>query len=204
MKKWNESAYTVDVRPWIIEDYAKKRNINTMSQYALYKCMHQWCIYATNSEQDWNNHMQRHIELMDALSKNDLINNNNRSELIKFRECPYCGSEAQDKKHSAHQVCHHMDMHHLRNTIQCAFCFYRTIETDNIVLHMKTYHSDAGREILIYDVHREFQQKDEEILRDGCDQYITKIKCGQGKISTSFFQVKQKNITKILIKLCSL
>lgn len=184
-KKLNKSLYTVNVRPWILEDYAQKRIIITMTQYALYKCMHPWCMYATNSDKDWETHMERHIQLMDALNKRNLINNNNRSELIKFRECPYCGSEAQNRKHSSHQVCHHMEMQHSRNTLQCTFCFYRTPEIDNMIFHMRNYHPNAGREILVYDVHREFQQKDEEILRDGCDQYITKMKCGQGKMATA-------------------
>lgn len=194
LKKYGKSPYTVKVRPYIFGDYAKKRSTNTVTQYALYKCMFEWCVFATNSEKDWEIHMERHLQLMDALSKKNLLNNDYRSKLIKFRECCYCGSEAKEKQHSAHekrhrmelhsayQVCHHMEMQHSRNTFQCAFCFYRTVETDNMVLHMEAYHANANHEILVYDVHREFQQKDEEILKEGCDQYITKMKCGQGKM----------------------
>lgn len=182
LKADNRSPYTVDVRPYILGDYAKKRSINTMMQYALYKCMYDWCMYATNSETDWQAHMDRHLQLMDVITKKKLLTNEYRSQLIKFRECCYCGSEAQDKKHSAHQVCHHMEMQHSRNTLQCAFCFYRTVETDNMVSHMEVHHPKANHEILVYGIHREFQQKDEEILQDGCEQYIKKIICSQGKV----------------------
>lgn len=185
LKKSNKSPYSVGVRPWILEDYAKKRNINTMTLYSLYKCVHQWCLYATDSEEEWIIHMETHIQLMDVLSGKKMISNDYRSELIQFRECPYCRSEPNNKKHSAHQVCRHMDMEHRRNAFQCANCFYRTIETDNMVLHMETYHPNAGSEILLYDVRREFQQKDEEILREGCEQYITEIECGLGKLQIS-------------------
>lgn len=144
--------------------------------------MHEWCSYATDLEKSWEIHMGRHISLMDVLSKNELMNNDYRAELIKFRECSYCGSEPHRKRHAAYQVCRHMDMEHRRNTFQCAVCFYRTIEMDNMVSHMETYHPNAEREILLYEVRREFQQKDEEILRDGCEQYISKMKCGLGEV----------------------
>lgn len=194
LHKLNKSSYTVCVRPWFDEDYAKKRDINIITQFALYKCMHDWCIFATDSEKHWEIHMGRHISLMDVLSEKELMKPCHRAELIKFRECSYCRSEPHTKRHAAYQVCRHMDMEHRRNSFQCAFCFYRTIETDNIIIHMEAHHSNADREILLYDVHREFQQKDEEILRGGCEQYITKIECGQGKV----FGIICENETKTM------
>lgn len=182
LRKSNHSPYNVGVRPWFLEDYAKKRDINVITQFALFKCMHEWCMFATDTEKKWEIHMGEHIKLMDVLTNNGQLDNDYRAELIKFRECSYCGSEPHTKKYAAYQVCRHMDMEHRRNTIQCAYCFYRTIEMDNIVIHMETYHPNVGYDILLYDLHREFSQKDEEILRDGREQYITKIKCGLGKL----------------------
>lgn len=170
------SAYGVNVRPWFSNDYAKKCDINTITQFALYKCLHHWCIYATDSEKKWKIHMGEHTHLLDALSNKELIGKDYLVKLAKFRECPYCGD-------ALHVEDRHMEVKHRRNTFQCAYCFYRTIETDNMVLHVETYHPNAGREILLYDIYREFHQEDEVILRNGCEQYITKIKCGLGKVN---------------------
>lgn len=171
------AAYTVNVQPWLqMKDCAKKRDINLIAQFGLYKCMSEWCIFATNVIESWENHMKEHISLLDTLSKKQLINNDDHQFIVglnRFHECPYCDSESLTEDHA---------MEHRRSNIQCAFCFYRTNEMDNMVLHMETYHSNADREILLYNVYRKFQQLDEEILRDGCEQYVTKIICGRGKV----------------------
>lgn len=180
-KDYNEfkelKPFELNVRPYIPEDYAKKLDINPITQFALYKCMQDACLFACNSENVWKIHMKEHINLYDALTDHQLLDDYNRSDFLKFRECSYCGSEPSMN----HQVCRHMEMEHRRNAFQCAHCFYRTIEMDNMVLHMEEYHSDLECEILVYDLQREFLQSDIDDLNSGCLQYINKIKCDLGK-----------------------
>lgn len=185
MKKW--IPYTESVRPWFLEDYAKKPNINVITQFALYKCMHDVCLFACDSEENWKAHMDEHLNLIDLLATKNLLNRNYRAELTKFRECPYCGSEsncgnATNNKKRFDQVCRHIEMEHRRNTMQCAYCFFRTIEMDHMVWHMEKYHATCDREILLYGIHRDFQDSDLEILNEGCSQYITEIKCNLGEL----------------------
>lgn len=173
------TPFMIDVRPWFPLDYAKKLHVNVITQFALYKCMHGACLFSCDSEQKWETHMAQHLKLIEVLQTKNLLNNEYRAELIKYRECAYCPFEA--KKNS--QLSRHMDMEHRRNTFQCTHCFYRTIEMDNMVFHMSKYHANANREILLYGTHREFQESDAETLIDGSLQYIAEIPCNLGKLT---------------------
>lgn len=166
------SAYTVGVRPWLVNDDAKKRDINTLTQFALYKCMNKWCTYATNLEENWEIHKKEHTNLLNVLNSKELIDNkDDQLTLAKFHECCYCGDKNQ-----------HMEMEHSGSIFQCSFCFYRTTEMDNIVQHMETYHPNADREMLLCELSRKFQPKDESDIRNGCQENVTKIKCAKGKM----------------------
>lgn len=169
--------YTVAVRPWILYDYAKKLDINLITQFSLFKCMHLQCIFATNSMKQWNDHMEMHLKFIEVFMKENVIHKNTRDEMKKFRECPYCGWHAPNNQH----FIRHMQDYHHRSIFQCSYCFYRTSEMDNIVLHHETHHAERDRDILLCGNKREFEEKDEEEQRHICDLYVTKIKCGQGK-----------------------
>lgn len=88
LKMLEKSDAFVHVRPWIFNDRAKKANINAFTQFALYKCMNEWCSFASDSEKGWKVHMEEHRNLLDTLSKNELINDDYRIKLSKFGECP--------------------------------------------------------------------------------------------------------------------
>lgn len=177
--------YKTVVRPWIHRDYARKPSINLLTQFALYKCMHGKCVFSTDSTELWNNHMQAHIELMDALAKKkNNFGRADRNELKKFRECCYCTRESK----ANHEALRHMDEEHRRSIFQCAHCFYRCIEMDNMVLHNEAHHPNQSKEILLCGNEREFEQKDESVLKEG-PEYVTRIKCGQGEKKTSEVQL---------------
>lgn len=174
------NEYKIIVRPYIFGDYARKLDINTITQFAFYKCMHGACLFACNTEENWKIHMEQHSNLIDLLGEQVKKNSNDKNELLKFCECPYCGYEPKRNKNiecrSLDAICRHMEMEHLRNTIQCAHCYYRTNEMDNIVLHMEKYHPNCDREILLHGMRREFQDSDLEELKQ-CDRNVTRIKC---------------------------
>lgn len=183
-------SYNIIVRPWFPHDYAKKPNINMISQFALYKCMYEQCIFATNSEQHWKAHTDMHCQYIEYFKKkiNEKmqigLNRTLRERLIKFRECPYCDFQAKADT----QFVNHMNEEHRKSIFQCGHCFYRSIEMDNMVLHNQEHHLNVtdpslpGRnEILVCCEKREFDQHNEEVLGELSDQYVQKIKCGQGK-----------------------
>lgn len=88
------------VRPYMDGDYARKLCIDEMCQFALYKCMHAKCIFATNSMESWQIHMSLHGQMIDYFYDKGLLVKHVRDSLIRFRECPYCGFEAK----ADHQV----------------------------------------------------------------------------------------------------
>lgn len=188
------NAFKIIVRPYILEDYARKLDINMITQFALYKCMHDACLFACDSEEKWIAHMEQHSSLIDLLGEELKRRPNYKNELLKFGECPYCGYEPNRRKdvkcRLLDAVCRHMAMEHIRNTIQCAHCYYRTNEMDNIIFHMERYHPSCDRKILLCGIHREFQDSDLEELKQ-CDQHIVRIKCNLCEFSLGLVQILQ-------------
>lgn len=166
------------VRPWMTDvECARKPYINTISQFALYKCMLDKCVYATNTKDSFEIHIKMHDQVIDYFEKENFFDNNQtRDKLNKFRECAYCNYKSK----ANHQLIEHMEKMHRRCIFQCSNCFYRTIEVDNILLHQKTYHPTGENAILLCGEKREFHQQDEDILGKA-DQNVMKIRCGQGK-----------------------
>lgn len=174
----DECEFTVSVRPWIFEDYAKKPNINLITQFSLFKCMESHCIYATDETEHWNAHMETHLKVIEIFKRRGILNKQNRDELKRFRECSYCDYESKGNG----AVIRHME-DHMQSIFQCAHCYYRSNEMDNMVIHYDTIHPNKDREILLLDEKREFDQTMEEILLkpEHYEQYVKKIQCGQGK-----------------------
>lgn len=169
------------VRPWIAEDYATKSQLHLVTQFGLYKCMHNDCLFSTDNEEKWKIHMEQHLKLMDVLKDNDRLSNKIRCEHIKFRECPYCIADLP----SNFAVIDHIEEEHRRSIFQCKYCFYRTIEMDNMILHHQSFHDDKKPDVLVLDANRnrEYEDKDKEILEQGCDQYVETFECGEKIIS---------------------
>lgn len=172
----NATEHMQMVRPWINRDYVQKACIDPISQFALYKCMHEKCVFATDSMENWFIHMKIHLQYIDYLKNHDRLTKLNRSQHVKFRECPYCSYAAR----ANHEVIRHMEEEHRRSIFQCSLCFYRTIEMDNMALHMKLCHSGHSQVYLCGDV-CEFEQQDEDVLEQDIEVNVAKIRCAQGK-----------------------
>lgn len=164
--------HCIAVRPWIVGDETKKPSMSLITQFALFKCMHPNCIFSTDLEDKWTEHMIDHIKLMDVFQQNNWLTTRIRENQIKFRECPYCPVEFG----SNCEVTSHIEEEHRRSILQCAYCFYRTIEMDNIVLHYAQFHDDKNAEILLTADWRAFEDRDNELLIEGI-QYFREIEC---------------------------
>lgn len=176
---YNENdTNSFSVRPWMNAEYStKKLCIDKILQFALYKCMYEKCIFATNSMANWQIHMAVHAQLIEYFRKQDRIEKDTRDRLIMYRKCPYCcfGAKAD------YQLLRHMEEDHRRSIFQCATCFYRAMEMDSMVLHMQRFHADVEKEILMCGETCEFLQQDDEVLQQHCELYVKKLQCGQGK-----------------------
>lgn len=175
------------VKQWI-DDYWTKPTIATITQFALFKCMHSKCIFSTDNVVDMALHMDSHLTLIDVMKcQNGQLDKRIRDEQIKFRDCSYCDLEANFNN----ELLAHLVEEHSPSIFQCAHCFYRSIEVDNIILHYESFHAAEKPEILLCGDVLEFGQQDNELLRDECEKNIDKIKCGQSKTDSLSFR---KNI----------
>lgn len=154
----------------------RKPCTNTIRQFALYKCMHETCLFVTNSRESFQQHMEIHTQFNDCIKQENVLDNSKHDKLIKFRNCAYC-----DFKSTANQqLIEHIEDVHGRCIFQSTQCFYRTIEIDNMLLHQKTYHPTNENAILLCGDTCEFQPYDGKILENR-DQNAMKIRCGQGE-----------------------
>ncbi|XP_031636434.1 uncharacterized protein LOC116349232 isoform X2 [Contarinia nasturtii] len=178
-KNYNEimATFKVSVRPWIDEDYAKKPRINLLTQFALYKCMQERCIFATDDEDKWTAHMKMHINWIDVLTKKlgKNFTKNLRDKYIGFRDCSYCGEISKSDIY----FLQHMNERHRFSAFQCSYCFYRTNELDNVVLHYERLHKDKDANVLLCSEQREMEDKDYDLLENDCTENIKKFMCGQ-------------------------
>lgn len=174
------TSYKFHVTKWTLKrNTCTKPTIGTMSQYALFKCMHSQCIFVTDTEEDMNIHMNSHLTFIDVLkSRNDVtMTKSMRDRQIQFRHCSYCDFEAGTN----HQLINHIADEHGQSSFQCSYCFYRCVEVDHIMLHYESFHPDDKRDVLLCGETCEFRQQDHEMLINYCEMNIKNIKCGQGK-----------------------
>lgn len=170
------TTYGFHVKQWIGEKWTKPI-ISVLNQFALFKCMHAQCVFSTNSKEDMEMHMNHHLALIEVLSnENGSIDKAMRAEQIKFRDCSYCDFSG----HSNKEILDHVLAEHEQCIFQCAYCFYRSIEVDNITLHYDAHHSKEERQIYLCGDVREFREQDREMLQEDVEK-VQKIQCGQGK-----------------------
>lgn len=170
----NKDSIGTVLRPWL-ENCNARKPLNIIAQYALFKCMHRECFFATDSEEKWTSHMVEHLKLIDILSQKKWLSNETRSKHIQFRECPYCdtGSKAN------YQVTAHIESEHRRCIFQCAFCYFRSVEIDGIVLHYDIFHHEEVQEVLVCGENCEYEYTLDDIFWECEQQYFQKINCGK-------------------------
>lgn len=172
------TTYGFHVKQWISEKWTKPA-VSVITQFALFKCMHTQCRFSTHSKEDMEMHMNHHLALIDVIHSADgTLDRTIREEQIKFRDCSYCDFTA----HSNKELLDHVLAEHEQCIFQCAYCFYRSIEVDNIALHYDVHHAKEERQIYLCGEVREFREQDREILQEDVEK-VPKIQCGQGKHS---------------------
>lgn len=189
------SKFNITVRPWFGSDYAKKPRISLFTQYTLYKCMHDECVFATDDPDRFEEHMKKHWDFIDVIQHRIGINKHIRTKHNHFKECPYCNSEFPTNP----EFLNHMNIYHRFSPFQCVKCFYRTHEMDNIVLHYEEFHPKIHKDVLLCHEQREVDEKDFEQIEEYCVENIKKFVCGQGKI----FELSKLNNSHIFSKFLS-
>lgn len=138
-----------NVKPWIKNDvnaqpeeanWSTKQRLHIQTQYALFKCMHPSCIFATNDGAKMRIHIESHMDLVGALSQEHELEDKNgaREKHNRCRACPYC------VLYKRIDTVQHIEDNHKQSCFQCAHCYYRTIEIVNIFTHNEKYHRSTS------------------------------------------------------------
>lgn len=137
----------VDLKPWIERSRNEKKKeqddvvcmLSDEVLVALYKCMAINCTFSTEKETEMLQHLSHHGRNKDSR----IIGNRKRDYL----QCAYCSITAT----SAADLVGHIQMAHYASSFQCRYCFYRSVDAYSTLLHMKKYHHERERVILMCD-----------------------------------------------------
>lgn len=166
--------HKIEPKPWAKSfkqklDYA----LDDVSLFARYKCMASDCVFTTASAENMAHHLQLHDKYFKPA---------NKIEIKDYLECAYCSEFIQ----TCADLIQHIDDRHAESIFQCSYCFYRSVDAHAVSVHLRKYHGNMERIILICG---EFEPSTTEkqlldILENTCDDIvpIDCKDCTDGKI----------------------
>lgn len=129
----------VSVKPWLeISKMLKREKLHSLHLYALFKCMHEDCVYSTS----YSTQMNDHLEFHDNMSKLSPFIFSDTSQ-VDWLLCCYCQFGASKPS----SLIEHIKVEHESSPFQCPFCYYRTIEVSYVFQHLEKYHPQESKEI---------------------------------------------------------
>ncbi|XP_055624210.1 uncharacterized protein LOC129767379 [Toxorhynchites rutilus septentrionalis] len=122
------------------------------SLFCFYKCMGVSCCFTTTLE----NLMRKHLD------NHDLVGDMTGTGPTKsWLECAYCEIIAE----STAELIAHLKSVHSDSAHQCAYCFYRSREAYNVLLHQNIHHKKLKQQILVIESEKKpLTSADHEIL----------------------------------------
>lgn len=142
-----DTVYDNKIKPWT-ECMNKKSEIAILqltrdaSLVALYKCMAIDCIFTTNDPDSMLQHLNNHETF---ISEQMASPSNVYSDSDSWLECAYCDNIADSCK----LLVDHIRNIHSSSIYQCAYCFYRSVESANVYSHLNHYHTTAEKLIFV-------------------------------------------------------
>lgn len=144
---------------WIVKNStALKEMMTKEGLISTYKCMEVSCSYTTIAKKNFKKHLSLH-ECQTKPNKNLYC-------------CPYCFFKGQCCDH----LIDHYSSYHQHDKFQCAFCFYRTADSDTCWQHGLSRHSNS----LIYECPLEgapFDEKAEARLQKKQKIFVKPLQC---------------------------
>lgn len=165
-----------NLKPWAKEPRFTRnvsKKLSDIFLYARYKCMASQCLFATEDEREMQTHLRHHV-----LFKNFIEKKFNKSVDLHWTECSYCDYKTDTV---CTDLINHINNEHATSRLQCPYCYYRTIELHNIVLHLNDFHKQNVKRVLICDAVKPLLLKEKlrmlESRRINASEYL----CGLGK-----------------------
>ncbi|KAG5681690.1 hypothetical protein PVAND_011101 [Polypedilum vanderplanki] len=103
-----------------------KKMIRTKGLFSFFKCMAAKCAYTTMSEDNFNEHLNLHVQYSYYSDY--------------FLYCSYCTFVAKDSQ----TLIDHLKSYHMYCKFQCNKCFYRSVEARSVFDHQRIHHVDTS------------------------------------------------------------
>lgn len=176
----NDEHNIVKLKPWI-EPIAmgSQYQLRPITLYALYKCMAENCIFSTNDDGKFLEHMEEHEKLVGVLISRATVDPESLSRRKKagWLECAYCSHIAETSTF----IVEHIKQEHACSPFQCSLCFYRTKEISNMQEHFVKYHSlDEDISILVCRSQQKATQIEIMEMMKHRKKYLPPLVCSQG------------------------
>lgn len=132
LKPWTECINTKS-------NHAEAKLKRECSLLALFKCMATDCIFTTSDKGKMVQHLRNHEENAEDSFNEQIVDDNS------WFECCYC----EEISGSVGELVEHIIQEHSSSNFQCQQCFYRSVDSRNVISHMEKYHGKNDASVLI-------------------------------------------------------
>lgn len=128
LKPWTKCLNTKSIQA----ETKLKRDYSLM---ALFKCMANDCIFTTSDKDKMLEHLYNHEDFI--VQQASYSTHHNIQDDNSWLECCYC----EEIPGSCGTLVQHIINEHATSIFQCPYCFYRSVDRQNVSSHLKYYHS---------------------------------------------------------------
>lgn len=128
------------LKPWTTcpttkSSHAEAKLRRECSLLALFKCMAMDCIFTTSNKDKMLQHLQNHED-----HASDSFNASTQYGDDCWLECCYC----EEVPGSCITLVDHIIEEHSTSSFQCPQCFYRSVDSCNVISHLEKYHGKGS------------------------------------------------------------
>lgn len=158
--------------------YAEMKLKRECSLVALFKCMAFDCIFTTSDDKSMLKHLENHEEL--PMQEGSIVQDD-----ISWLECCYCENVID----TCDTLVKHIVNVHSTSIFQCAYCFYRSVDQNNVSSHLERYHgNEQEKYILVCDSESISLDDDIKVLQTMATN-VNKIQCSTAAGKLSFIRL---------------
>lgn len=164
----------VALKPWGNNQTNKlqkhcKKMLRDICLYALFKCMDINCEFTTDNPDHMLIHLRNHENIL--------------SNEPSWLECSYCDIMAD----SCALLVKHVQDEHQSSIFQCPYCFYRSCSAWNVVIHLKQYHSEEKKSVLVCNGKPRMYAAEKALIEKSRVENIRPLRCTEGENFFFFF-----------------
>lgn len=168
----------INLKSWVSKPRFIRNDSKKMSKivlYARYKCMSPYCVFATNDESKMLNHLQHHEIYMKFLETALKV----QIKDFSWTECAYCDRTFEK---NSNDLVRHINEEHGASLFQCSYCYYRTMELDNIASHLAEFHKTSDKIVFLCENEKlDLDKEISKIMESRKSTILPEYPCGLGK-----------------------